>query len=298
MRPNTPHIVFTLEHAICTGGHFYATSTLQDTLYALEHNFFLGHLITNTDHIPSRLLLRRLAHFFHKWLTGSHAYVSRKVFHFPVHGYFLLLHDTGYNSHVPDLAHFEGVLDLFALSTMIELMNVLHPGTYRGNGLSRLERDECAVARGKCRDMLQWFFTRYDLFEAGDNSLVDGPTIYWEYLARHVKALLLYAEGAQNQQNIDRDQKDIEDGENTTTLNLQQVPGFQGQVDRCFEGVKPFQKAFDSLKQADTIGSLAWPRNRYYVVCPTNKPTAAYRTCGKLLPLTRCVPSLTSFPGR
>ena len=215
--------------------------------------------------------------------------------HFAVYGYFLL-HGTGYNSHVPDVAHFEGVLDLFALSTMIELMNVLHPGTYRDNGLSRLECDECAVARGKCRDILQWFFARYDLFEVGTNTLVDGPTIYWEYLTHHVKALLLYAEAAQNQLNIDQDQKDIaQDGENT--LNLRQVSEFQGQIDCCFEGVKTFHKAFDSLKQADTISSLAWPHNRYYVVRPTNKPIPAYRTCGKLLPLTNCVPSLTSFPG-
>ena len=79
MRPNTPHIVFTLEHTICTGGHFYATSTLQDTLYGLEHNFFLGHLVTNTDHIASRLLLRRFAHFFHKRLIGPNTFMSRKV---------------------------------------------------------------------------------------------------------------------------------------------------------------------------------------------------------------------------
>lgn len=79
MRPNTPHIVFTLEHAICTGGHFYATSTLQDTLYGLEHHFFIGHLVTNTDHIASRLLLRRFAHFFHNRLIGN--FTSRKLSH-------------------------------------------------------------------------------------------------------------------------------------------------------------------------------------------------------------------------
>lgn len=81
MRPNTPHIVFTLEHAVCIGGHFYATSTLQDTLYGLEHNFFLGHLITNTEHIASRLLLRRFAHFFHRRLIGHSTSTSRKVSH-------------------------------------------------------------------------------------------------------------------------------------------------------------------------------------------------------------------------
>jgi hypothetical protein len=96
----------------------------------------------------------------------------------------LFLKVTGrYNPHLPNLEHFEGVLDLFALCTIVELMNILHPGTYRENGLSRLERDECAVARGKCRDILQWFFAQYVLFDNKNNSPVNGPAIYWEYLA-------------------------------------------------------------------------------------------------------------------
>ena len=65
MRPNLPHAVYTPEHAICHGGHFYAISTIQDTMFGLVHSFIAGNLVTNTDHITSRLLLRRMAHFYH-----------------------------------------------------------------------------------------------------------------------------------------------------------------------------------------------------------------------------------------
>lgn len=186
----------------------------------------------------------------------------------------LFLTATGrYNPHLPNLEHFEGVLDLFALCTIMELMNVLHPGTYQENGLSRLERDECAVARGKCRDILQWFFARYVLFDDKNDSPVDGPAIYWEYLARHVQILQIYAANT----------KYIHDN---NTLDLSHAFGFKDQVDHCFKGVEAFHKAFDSLTDDDIcILSLAWPHDRYYVVRPSSKPVPVHNTCGRWPPL-------------
>lgn len=61
MRPNTPHFVVTLEHAICQGGHFYAFSTIRETCFALYGCFFYGATITNTNHDPSRVMLRKMA---------------------------------------------------------------------------------------------------------------------------------------------------------------------------------------------------------------------------------------------
>ena len=65
MRPNVPHAVYTPKDAICHGGHFYAISTIQDTMFGLVHSFVGGNLVTNTDHISSRQLLGRMAHFYH-----------------------------------------------------------------------------------------------------------------------------------------------------------------------------------------------------------------------------------------
>jgi hypothetical protein len=65
MRPNQPHAVYTPEHAICHGGHFYAISTIQDTMAAFVHCFVSGNFVMNMEHSSSRLLLRRMAHFYH-----------------------------------------------------------------------------------------------------------------------------------------------------------------------------------------------------------------------------------------
>jgi hypothetical protein len=65
MRPNTPHVVFTAEHSVCLGGHFYATPTLRDTCYGIYHTFVAGSLVTNAQHTKHAfLLLMRLLAFF------------------------------------------------------------------------------------------------------------------------------------------------------------------------------------------------------------------------------------------
>lgn len=72
MRPNTPHVVFTADHSVCLGGHFYATSTLRDTCYGMFHTFIAGSLITNAQHSKHAfMLLARLLAFFEHHFLGS-----------------------------------------------------------------------------------------------------------------------------------------------------------------------------------------------------------------------------------
>lgn len=66
MRPNTPHIVFTPEHSVCLGGHYYATSTMRDTCYGMIHSFISGSVTTNTEHVREAFkLLSRMVIFYH-----------------------------------------------------------------------------------------------------------------------------------------------------------------------------------------------------------------------------------------
>ena len=73
MRPNTPHVVFTAEHLVCLGGHFYATSTLRDTCYGMMHTFIAGSLVTNAQHTKQvfMLLSRLLAFFEYHFLDST-----------------------------------------------------------------------------------------------------------------------------------------------------------------------------------------------------------------------------------
>ena len=62
MRPNTPHLVVTPEHAICHGGHFYAMATIRDTCFGIYHTFVAGTNLTNTEYSlhASQMLTRML----------------------------------------------------------------------------------------------------------------------------------------------------------------------------------------------------------------------------------------------
>lgn len=66
MRPNTPHMVYTIEDSICRGSHFYATSMLADTLSGIVHCLIADNVVTNTSHVAARCLLLRMLHFFHQ----------------------------------------------------------------------------------------------------------------------------------------------------------------------------------------------------------------------------------------
>jgi hypothetical protein len=72
MRPNTPHAVFTVEHSIATGGHFYSFANMQDTLSALIHNCVIDYVITNAIHPEARFLLFRMLQYLYKfYISGS-----------------------------------------------------------------------------------------------------------------------------------------------------------------------------------------------------------------------------------
>lgn len=66
MRPNTIHAVVTPEPSICRGGHFYAASTIQDTIYGIFHTFVSSTYVTNAVHkaASEKLLSRMLIYMY------------------------------------------------------------------------------------------------------------------------------------------------------------------------------------------------------------------------------------------
>lgn len=67
MKPNTPHAVFTTEHTIAVGGHFYSFGNIQQTVCGLVHAFVMDNLITNTEHSETRVLLFRMLQYLYKF---------------------------------------------------------------------------------------------------------------------------------------------------------------------------------------------------------------------------------------
>ena len=59
----------TPENVICHGGHFYATSTMQDTMFGIVHTFICPDSLTNANKTTHGIVLRRIAAFYHDVLV-------------------------------------------------------------------------------------------------------------------------------------------------------------------------------------------------------------------------------------
>ena len=113
MRANTAHYVFTTEHSIFQGNHFYTTSTLRDSLYGLTHCLMGDIIITNTSHAEAVLLLLRLLHYFY-----SEFVLAEPDF-------------EDLPDHLPDLTTPEGFMDLIHMCSIALLFNILDPRTFQ-----------------------------------------------------------------------------------------------------------------------------------------------------------------------
>jgi hypothetical protein len=196
MRPNTPHVVFTAEDSVCVGGHFYTTSTLRHTCFAILHTAVAGTLVTNTGYMKEAfiMLARLMAFYMGEYMgTSDLADLGAHVF-----DYDFLKHDVSVADHVPDLSRFEGFVDLFTLFCILELANTMnHWG--QDDKADRLERRRIIYARARARHLRLWIFSRYELVDQSGAS-VDGDTaFFFPYLVQQARALLMYNRNARSQ---------------------------------------------------------------------------------------------------
>ncbi|KAF8878615.1 hypothetical protein BD779DRAFT_1474695 [Infundibulicybe gibba] len=237
MRPNTPHAVYTHGHAICHGGHFYATSCLQDTLYSLIHSFVAGSVVTNTEHRASRQILRRMVQFYH------HVHTNELASSIPVAACGVPV--EGYQDHMLSLDTSSGVLDLFSICILTEASNILSLETYE-DGMSLEEMRSCVEARQRSRDLISWFFSKYELVRSG--VVLDGyKEVYWRFLARVLLGLVRYMV-------LVRGDATVEGCTWSAVMD---------EVDKCFRGVKEYLSAASYWKGKE-INSLAWPSDVDY----------------------------------
>jgi hypothetical protein len=188
MRPNTPHYVLTPKAAICYGGHFYAMSTIRDTVFGAFHMFALSKSITNTEHSDaSHLLFRRLIVYAHHVLVREQFDSESTAPPTP---------------HVPDARTLEGTLDLFFLCIVAELGELLDPTAYKKRRRDSREFEHgrlCTIyTRGLARELLKWWRTHF-WFVKDKVGFVDGEVIFQQLLVHQVKTLAAYKEGAERQ---------------------------------------------------------------------------------------------------
>jgi len=210
MRPGVPHFVFGPEDTICSGGHFYATSLMQQTLRSMVHSFVVSEFITNITHHPSRSLLRRIVLLYRIGLVEQRFQRTGKIAYlFPLH-FSIPFTDIEY-AHLPDIKTFDGVLDLISACILAILGNVLDFRTYSApnqrddkpktktqhammvaydrNDIPRNERRAICYVRGVALALFDW--VRWNLvITAPDGHVVDDlPS---QFLIQILKSIINY----------------------------------------------------------------------------------------------------------
>ena len=271
MRPNTPHAVFSPEDVICHGGHFYATSTMQDTMFGIVHTFISPASLTNAEKSTHGVLLRRIAGFYHDVLVLKQLEEDGKSFSFSliltlikltVLTFFIPEYDQG---HVPKLTNFNSVINLFTFCNVMILMNVLDLRTYQRpqgdylwytydvNSIPAKERYEMSYARGRCWDILLWFFHVYQIFDKDTGESINGfEEVAVSYLSHQCSAIIHCKKGALKNR--------LDSGEYFTLQNLER------QMKSCFRGYEHILSITLTPPAPDRELSLAFPdADRYEV---------------------------------
>ena len=219
MRPDSLHAVITIEHSICSGGHFFVMSCMTDTLIGMTHAFMADSYITNTYHTKSRLLLRRMVIFVYMGLVDQALEDDGMCFDgkpLPMLSAFCLDPDV---EHLPNPAKMDSLMDLISLCIIGVLINVLDFRTYTHraageemskfeeeqlakfdcNGLSSSERQAYQYVRGLALQMLQWIDDHYCVKDA------KAETVWgfaFNCLFTFVQALRTYVVEAERQEGI------------------------------------------------------------------------------------------------
>jgi hypothetical protein len=80
MRPNTLHTVLSTSNCISYGQHFYATSTIRDTCWAIIHLVVMNETLTNEDHPKAWVYLNRILMFSLRAFFGMDISSSMFIF--------------------------------------------------------------------------------------------------------------------------------------------------------------------------------------------------------------------------
>lgn len=279
MRPNTPHAVFSPEHTICHGGHFYATTTMRDTMFAIVHTFVSPHVLTNTDHPSHGILLRRIAAFYHEALVqkrledGSKCMNPSCVPNPLTHRTFLYYFLVFRPGHVPQITDFDSLLNLLTFCNLVIMANVLDSRTYEkdpgasdsvalskhdANAIPVKERYAMAYARGRCWDILFWVFHKYEVFDKETGEMIDGfSQVAMRYLA-HLGSTIIEFKRRSVESQMDPE--------------LFTVKALTRQVKHCFKSYDCDDVLPMEPSDAEGVASLAFPDEEKYGVRASVSP--------------------------
>ena len=259
MRPNTPHAVLTPKASICHGGFFLSRSNIRATCYGHLMTFSMATIATNTNNSSdSQLLFRKMLAYFREIYTKGEPSNEgkRELYSILKMTSVTLFYFTGPlatpDPHVPDVSTFDGIYDIFSLCNLVEMANILHPGTYSDEGLRAPERLEMIRGRALSRAVVAWVISNYET----EDSEVTIESFYWKYLAYQARAVCKA--------------KEFCDSNNVFAFSgIPLATKVRSLIEMSFGGIESFWTEWHRLGDFEPE-TFAWPESRPVVVRARN----------------------------
>jgi len=237
-------------------------STIRDTCFGIYHTFIGGALPTNTEYsLHASQMLTQMAFF----IRDSLVHQDDEVIDGAEGGNF-----TQYQSisnpdiffvqdiqkmHLPDPSTFSGIIDILTLAVLMELGNVVSFWSYQETESSESlhERGRMIHARACVRELVDWIFSRYELYDPqAPGDFVDGKVhLYWVYLVHHAQLLVAYKRQA------------TDHGMDWSSSGTCPPKVFEKAVEQCFAHERILQKMY--ANQRLRLTRFAWPGVPYAV---------------------------------
>jgi hypothetical protein len=167
--------VLTLEHCAAVGHHYYSSSSIRESIYGLVHCLVRRRTITNDTHYTTRVLLRRLFTATVNWYIGGNW--NRGMLHVLYYIHCADVSHTGQARpvHVIDVESKDGLNDIMALGTVIELSRALDQQVYSQSEIDHDEQHEIDAAISRYRLFMRWFSSHFAF-------IIHGEWLYATYL--------------------------------------------------------------------------------------------------------------------
>lgn len=171
---------------------------------------------------------------------------------------YFLFQDTE-KAHLPDPSTFNGIVDILTLSILMELGNVVSFWSYQETESSESlhERGRMIHARACARELVDWLFANFDLYDplySGGGPIDGKAAVYRRYLVHQARLLVAYKQQA------------FDNGMNWSGPDRCLPADVRSAVERCFAHdatVSKLYRAAAQKKPKDT--SFAWPGPTYAV---------------------------------
>ncbi|KAK7033689.1 hypothetical protein VNI00_012689 [Paramarasmius palmivorus] len=176
IKGGTPYVLFTLEHTVCRGNHFYSTATLQCSYQALVRAFFTDEWSTSSYQSSRSDWYRILSYFHVNIVENTEKFLS------------CCSMAIGKAGDLPDILTVDGLQSLFSLFAVIDISVMLFNRSAEQTG--NIDHESYGRAVSSMEDILSVLDERVEIRRRGECVPVAVRDLWLSFIVQQWVALV------------------------------------------------------------------------------------------------------------